>query len=58
MMHLQLPILGEMYISHLMLIANWLLGWFIVERIRLWIKGEKTKFQWRKYYNDKFDSRQ
>ena len=47
-----------MYISDLMLIANWLFGWFIVERIRLWIKGEKTKFQWRKYYNDKFNSRQ
>ena len=58
MTHLQLPILGEMYISHLMLIANWLFGWFIVERIRLWIKGERTKFQWRKYYNDKFNSRQ
>lgn len=35
-----------------------IIGWVVVERVICYFREVKTAHHWRKYYNDKFDSRQ
>lgn len=35
-----------------LMFANWVIGWFVIERIRLIIKGIKTRKEWNEYYSE------
>lgn len=52
MINLTLPILGEFHASILMLVVNWIIGWFIIERIRLWREGKRTEQEWNNQFTD------
>lgn len=47
MINVAIPILGELHANTLMYIVNLIFGWFVIERIRLFIKCAKTKHQWK-----------
>ncbi len=57
MLNVKLGILGELHASTLMYIINIIWGWIIVERILLFIKCVKMKWQWKKYYKKQSQNR-
>lgn len=34
------------------IVINWIIGWFIIERIRMFLKGRKTRKNWNNYYDE------
>lgn len=43
---------GQLITNIATMLINWVVGWFIIERIRLILKGIRTRREWNEYYNE------
>lgn len=44
--------IGQLITNIVIMLANWVVGWFIIERIRLIFKGIRTRREWNEYYKE------